>query len=98
MLMKNFQKAYTGKTRAPIGLYLHTAWFLGGYSFHYDGYKMFLEEITKLPDVWIVPIRDGIEYFQNGTLTNQQLIDNAFDQFNCSPDPEPEDCENQFCE
>ena len=59
---------------------------------------MFLDEITKLPDVWIVPIRDGIEYFQNGTLTNQQLMDNAFDQFNCSPDPEPEDCENQFCE
>jgi len=98
MLMKNFQKSYTGATRAPIGLYLHTAWFLGGYSFHYDGYKMFLDEIMKLPDVWIVPIRDGIEYFQNGTLTNQQLMDNAFAPFNCSPDPEPEDCENQFCE
>ena len=96
MLMKNFEKSYNGKTRAPIGIYLSTAWFMGAYSFHYDGYKMFLDEITKKSDVWIVPIRDGIEYFQNSTLTNDQLINNDFEPFNCDQ-PQPEDCIDNIC-
>ena len=36
--------------------------------FHYEGYKMFLDEITnstKYPDVFIVPIEAGIKYMQN---------------------------------
>ena len=97
MLMKNFEKSYNGKTRAPIGIYISPAWFMGAYSFHYDGYKMFLDEITKKSDVWIVPIRDGLEYFQNGTLTNDQLINNDFESFNCDQPPQPEDCIDNIC-
>lgn len=29
MLMKNFDDAYKGKTRAPLGYYVHAAWFFG---------------------------------------------------------------------
>ena len=98
MLIKNFEKSYNGRTRAPIGIFIHSAWFIGGYSFHYDGYKMFLDEISSKPDVWIVPIRAGLQYFQNGTLTNDQLSNNAFEPFNCDAPPEPEDCVDKFCE
>merc|ERR1711988_1134159 len=44
------------------------------------------------PDVWIVPIRDGIEYMKNGSLTNDELINGDFEPFTCDPDPEPENC------
>ena len=76
MLMKNFNEAYTGNTRAPIGVYIHSAWFVRQNSWHFEGYKRFLDEITKpeYDDVWIVPIRDGIEYMKNGSVTNEELI------------------------
>jgi len=82
MLMKNFERVYHGEeddfgdmqksNRAPWGLYLHAGWFFGDYSWHYEGYKMFLQEITKYDDVWIIPIKDGLRYIQN-PLTNDQL-------------------------
>ena len=98
MFKRNFDRAYNGKTRAPFGLYLHTAWFVGPtQAWHYEGYKQFLDYIMAKPDVWIVPIRDGIAYTQNGTLTNDDLVNNNFEPFNCSPTPEPEDCKNTFC-
>jgi len=78
MLMKNFERVYSGEeddfgdfqasSRAPWGLYMHAAWFFGDYSWHYEGYKMFLDEITdkaKYPDVWIVPVKSGLQYMQN---------------------------------
>eukprot|EP00092_Neocalanus_flemingeri_P029883 GFUD01032448.1.p1 GENE.GFUD01032448.1~~GFUD01032448.1.p1 ORF type:complete len:465 (+),score=61.54 GFUD01032448.1:24-1397(+) len=77
MLMKNFNRTYNGDTdefgqfmpgnKAPWGLYMHAAWFFGEQAWHYDGYKMFLNEITnnaKYPDVFIVPIKDGLEYMK----------------------------------
>jgi len=78
MLMKNFKRTYEGDyddfgdfipgNRAPWGLYMHAAWFFGENLWHYEGYKMFIEEITnhhKYGDVYIVPIVDGIRYMQN---------------------------------
>merc|ERR1711976_713859 len=78
MLMKNFNRTYRGEqnedlgifvpgNKAPWGLYMHAAWFFGR-DWHYEGYKMFIEEITntdKYPDVFIVPIEKGIEYMQS---------------------------------
>ena len=74
MLMKNFNRVYIGEqdefgfnvtgTKAPWGLYMHAAWFFGQ-PWHYDGYKMFIEEITnneKYPDVYIVPIEAGLRF------------------------------------
>ena len=57
MLMKNFERVYSGEeddfgdfqasSRAPWGLYMHAAWFFGDYSWHYEGYKMFLDVCIK---------------------------------------------------
>ena len=53
MLMKNFERVYSGEeddfgdfqpsNRPPWGLYMHAAWFFGDYSWHFEGYRMFLE-------------------------------------------------------
>lgn len=78
MLMKNFNRVYKGDyddfggwnegDKAPWGLYMHAAWFFGAeIKWHYDGYVQFLEEITdneKYPDVWVVPVKEGIEYMK----------------------------------
>jgi len=78
MLMKNFNRVYLGEedadlgifiqgNKAPWGLYMHAAWFFGN-DWHYQGYKMFIQEITnntKYPDVFIVPVEAGIKYMQS---------------------------------
>ena len=78
MLMKNFNRTYRGEedpdlgifiqgNKAPWGLYMHAAWFFGN-DWHYQGYKMFIEEITnndKYPDVFVVPVEAGIRYMQS---------------------------------
>ena len=78
MLMKNFNREYLGEedadlgifiqgNKAPWGLYMHAAWFFGN-DWHYQGYKMFIQEITnntKYPDVFIVPVEAGIKYMQS---------------------------------
>jgi len=76
MLMKNFMRNRNG-TRAPMGLYMHAAWFYTPW--HFEGYKDFLTEITdssKYGDVWLVPVEEGIEYMKDyHDWTNQQLLD-----------------------
>jgi len=87
MLMKNFNRVYKGEmtswgeyqngTRAPWGLYMHAAWFFGENRWHYDGYRMFLDEITntdKYPDVYIVDVKSGIQYMKKQLPL--QIIDN----------------------
>jgi len=91
-LWRNFRRVYGNGTgegnRAPWGLYMHAAWFYGEYeATHYVGYKNFLKELLELPDVWIVPIKDGIEYMKN-PQTNQQLLDQGKDSvFGCNRHP-----------
>jgi len=64
-LERNFNRVYKGN-RAPWGLYMHAAWFYGEYeTTHYAGYRKFLESLAEKEDVWIVPVRDGIEYMKN---------------------------------
>merc|ERR1712142_1327803 len=55
MLMKNFLRNRNG-TRAPMGLYMHAAWFVGvENNFHYNGYVDFIKEVTETyDDVWFV--------------------------------------------
>lgn len=89
MLMRNFERSYNGKTRAPFGLYVHAAWFFGQ-EFRYQGYKLFLEEILKRKDVWVVPVDAGIEYRKN-PMSNADLTANMFEPFNCDSFP-AEDC------
>ena len=95
MLMKNFQKGYTGLTKAPMGFYVHAAWFFG-YDYRYDGYKMFLEEITTYDDVWIVPIWAGLQYRMN-PVTNAELINGTLPAFHCDSFPAPGPCRPKSC-
>jgi len=92
MLMKNFMRVYYGETddfgdfqpgnKAPWGLYMHAAWFFGENRWHYDGYRMFLDELTgiydngtrKYPDVFIVDVKSGINYMKR--QLPMQIIDN----------------------
>ena len=87
MLKKNFDRAYGGHTRAPFGLYVHAAWFFG-YDWRYEGYKMFIDEITTLDDVWIVPIQSGLDYRKN-PVTNAELLNGTLDSFHCDNFPTP---------
>jgi len=65
MLNKNFLRNRDG-SRAPIGLYVHAAWFFGEQKWHFDGYLDFLQHVTKeYDDVWIVPVAEGIDYVKN---------------------------------
>jgi len=85
MLTKNFYKAYNGNTRAPIGFYTHAAWFFG-YDYRFEAYKRVLEEITQLPDVWIVPVWAGLSYRMN-PVTNAELVNGTLPEFNCDANP-----------
>jgi len=89
MLKKNFDRSYNGNTRAPFGLYVHAAWFFGQ-DYRFAGYQKFLDEITALDDVWIVPINAGLEYRKN-PKTNAELTSGALEAFNCDSFP-AEDC------
>jgi hypothetical protein len=42
MLLKSFNRVYNGN-RAPFGLYMHAGWFYAPNTWHYDGYKQFVE-------------------------------------------------------
>jgi len=77
MIMKNFNRVYLGEAdelgtfiegnKAPWGLFVHAAWFFGR-DYNWNGYKMFIEEITnstKYPDVFVVPVEAGIRYMQS---------------------------------
>ncbi|XP_023332330.1 uncharacterized protein LOC111704337 isoform X1 [Eurytemora carolleeae] len=91
MLMTNFLRNRNG-TRAPMGLYMHAGWFYGEYSWHYEGYKDFLQEITEnYDDVWIVPVNAGLDYFQNhNNLTNTEILALGDDSpFSCSKFSQP---------
>jgi len=93
MMMKNFLRAWNGTTRAPIGFYMHAAWFYNG-PVPYAGYKLFLDEITTKPefnDTWIVPIRDGIAYRQDPQPLSV-LWNDGFEPFSCDNYVQPEPC------
>ena len=64
---------------------------------------MFIEEITKLPDVWVVPVRNAIEY-KKAPVTNGDLLEGALGEFfGCSEFPQndcivAEDCKYEHVE
>lgn len=93
MLMKNFERAYNGNTRAPIGFYMHAAWFLSQAA-HYEGYKRFVGAILENDDVYIVPVRAGIEYMRNPVPMDQ--ID-TFAPFQCDNLPDDTCIQPQSC-
>jgi len=80
MLMQNFLRNRNG-TRAPMGFYMHAAWFFGDtLIFHYDGYKDFIQEVTETyDDVWFVTVNEGLNYVKNfNNYSNADIL--ALDQ------------------
>ena len=95
MLIKNFDRAYNGNTRAPFGLYMHAAWFFGQ-DYHYQGYKKAIEHMLSFNDTWIVPISAGLAYRQD-PVSLTKLWNNEFEPFQCDNFPEPSCPNPQSC-
>merc|ERR1711915_705012 len=75
---------------APMGLYMHAAWFFGvENNYHYNGYMDFVNEITATyDDVWFVTISEGLDYVKNyNSLSNADLLalTNTDAPFGCPP-------------
>jgi len=62
MLLDNFLRHYTSN-RAPFPLFMH-AWFDTG-KYRMEAFLEFLETILLLPDVYVVPISDVLEWIKN---------------------------------
>lgn len=81
-LLYNFNNHYT-TNKAPYGLYTHASYFLTDPS-HYPGYVQFVEYVLTLPDVYIVTVKQAIEWMQNPTPLSD--IDN-FEPWFCNDLP-----------
>merc|ERR1711862_760116 len=55
-------------------------------------------EILDYPDVWIVPIKAGIEYMKAGNVTNDELLAREFEPFNCDEPVKTENCPGNVCQ
>jgi len=96
MLKRNFDRGYNGFTRAPFGLYVHAAWFFG-YDYRFEGYKTFLDYITTMDDVWVVPIHAGLQY-RRTPVTNAELLNGSLPIFHCDNFPTPpQPCRPKSC-
>lgn len=67
-LYQNFKSAYEGN-RAPFGLHMHAGWFYTKYQL--DGMDRFINELLKYDDVYIVPVRQALEWMENPTPINE---------------------------
>jgi len=87
LLKKNFERAYYGNTRAPLGFYIHAAWWAAeDLEWRFEGFKMWIEDMmTNYDDVWIVPVKAGIEYMKN-PVPKDEL--DFFEPFGCFDLPE----------
>ncbi|XP_047493237.1 chitin deacetylase 1-like [Penaeus chinensis] len=85
MLMHNFKRHYNSN-RAPLGLYFHTIWFKVKHNM--KGMQKFLDEVMKLPDVWVVNNQELIQWMRE-PVPNAQL--NSFEPWKCSKTVPQED-------
>ena len=62
-IWENFQRHYNSPERPPFGLNLHATWFIG---WHHTlvGFRMFLEKIQEMDDVWVAPICEIINWIK----------------------------------
>ncbi|XP_062611465.1 uncharacterized protein LOC134273290 [Saccostrea cucullata] len=67
-LFKNFKSSYEGN-RAPFGLHMHAGWFYT--QFHLDAMDRFINDILKNEDVYIVPVRQALEWMEHPTPMNE---------------------------
>lgn len=65
----NFHMQYD-KNRAPFGFYVHAAWFVAQNN-HFEAYKLFIDYLLSLKDVYIVNIHRALQWVRNpSTLDN----------------------------
>ncbi|KAK2725560.1 hypothetical protein QYM36_000156, partial [Artemia franciscana] len=85
MLMHNFKRHFN-TNRAPYGLYFHTIWFKKKTNLR--AFQRFLDDLTKMPDVWFVNNWEAIQWMQKPTPINQL---NQFEPWKCKTQVPPED-------
>jgi len=87
MLKKNFERAYNGRTRAPLGFYTHAAWWASEELEHrFEGFKMWMDDMmNNYDDVWVVPIRAGIEYMMDPVAKDEL---DFYEPFGCADLPD----------
>ena len=67
-LMDNFNNAYEGN-RAPLGMHMHASWFVTKYNF--KAMDRFIKEILKRPDVYIVTIKQVLDWMKYPTKLSE---------------------------
>lgn len=65
LLKRNFERHYT-TNKAPFGLYIHAAWFQVNQS-NFEGYMQFIDYLSSLSDVFILNMRQVMEWMKNPT-------------------------------
>jgi hypothetical protein len=65
-LKSNFDRFHTSSSKAPFGIYLHSAWFQST-DYRLTGYMNFLDYLHSMNDVYIVSISKAIEWMKNPT-------------------------------
>lgn len=76
-LMDNFMTAYTGN-KAPFGIHMHASWFITKYN--YKAMEKFMDEILKLPDVYIVTLKQVLDWMKSPTSLSNIA---AFSSWQC---------------
>jgi len=69
LLLKNFQDQYNG-TRAPFGVFTHSAWMVGNeteFTERKNGFVRFLDHLATLRDVYVVSVNKGLEWVKDPT-------------------------------
>jgi len=63
-LKTNFDRFYTSSSRAPLGIYLHSAWFQST-GYRLTGYLNFLDYLDSLNDVYVVSVGKALEWMRS---------------------------------
>ncbi|XP_046449601.1 chitin deacetylase 8-like isoform X3 [Daphnia pulex] len=77
--MFNFERY--NKTRAPFGIYQHIYWIVNEAAV-LEGFVKFLDYLTSLDYVYIVPVSKGIEWIRNPMTLEKMKVNNPF---SCDP-------------
>ncbi|EFX88070.1 hypothetical protein DAPPUDRAFT_41891, partial [Daphnia pulex] len=89
----NFERY--NKTRAPFGIYQHIYWIVNEAAV-LEGFVKFLDYLTSLDYVYIIPVSKGIEWMRNPMTLEQMKVNNPFScdpsSIEQAPCPEPQVC------
>ncbi|PFX27397.1 uncharacterized protein LOC111327624 [Stylophora pistillata] len=87
LLLTNFERHYT-TNRAPFPMFMHAKWF-AEYPYTMSAMKQFLQDILARGDVWMIGIKQVIEWIKSPTSLDD--IEN-FAPWKCDPPSPPPAC------